>query len=245
MVDWPPRSDEPSIEGDPAVVGVSAPHRVLAFGSWLHAGKASAMEQAVEALRTRGEAFSMSFTTLAGRPIEAQGRAIAGRAVLRLKDASGLKRDLLDLVERHEALLSEAASLRALIEKLPSPVWTRDAAGRLTFVNAAYARAVEALNAADAVDRRLELLDSAARENIARARTPAEPMPAGCRRSSPERGAASTCSTFAPRPAAPGSASMPRKPKPCAARSPAWSMRTAARSIRFPPALPCSTPITG
>ncbi|MGA2312381.1 MAG: PAS-domain containing protein [Xanthobacteraceae bacterium] len=171
MVDWPPGSDEPSIEGDPAVVGVSAPHRVLAFGSWLPAAKASAMEQAVDALRTRGEAFSMSFATLAGRPIEAQGRAIAGRAVLRLKDASSLKRDLLDLVERHEALLSEVASLRTLIERLPSPVWTRDAAGRLTFVNAAYARAVETLNAADAVDRRLELLDSAARENIARART--------------------------------------------------------------------------
>jgi len=171
MVDWPPGSDEPSIEGDPAIVGVAAPHRVLAFGSWLDAGKARAMEQAVEALRTRGEGFSTSFTTLAGRPIEAQGRAVAGRAVLRLKDAGGIKRDLLDLLERHEALLSEVASLRALIERLPSPVWTRDAAGRLTFVNAAYAHAVETLNAADAVDRRLELLDNAARENIARART--------------------------------------------------------------------------
>jgi signal transduction histidine kinase len=171
MVDWPPGSDEPSIEGDPAIVGVAAPHRVLAFGSWLDAGKARAMEQAVEALRTRGEGFSVSFTTLAGRPIEAQGRAVAGRAVLRLKDAGGIKRDLLDLLERHEALLSEVASLRALIERLPSPVWTRDAAGRLTFVNAAYARAVETLNAADAVDRRLELLDNAALENIARART--------------------------------------------------------------------------
>ena len=102
------------------------------------------MEKAVEALRARGEAFSMSFTTLAGRPIEAQGRAIAGRAVLRLKDASGVKRELLELAGRHEALLGEVASLRTLIEKLPSPVWTRDAAGRLTFVNAAYARAVEA-----------------------------------------------------------------------------------------------------
>jgi signal transduction histidine kinase len=171
MVDWPPGSDEPSIEGDPAIVGVAAPHRVLAFGSWLDAGKARAMEQAVEALRTRGEGFSTSFATLAGRPIEAQGRAVAGRAVLRLKDAGGIKRDLLDLLERHEALLREVASLRALIERLPSPVWTRDAAGRLTFVNAAYAHAVETLNAADAVDRRLELLDNAARENIARART--------------------------------------------------------------------------
>jgi signal transduction histidine kinase len=171
MVDWPAASDEPSIEGDPAVVGVSAPHRVLAFGSWLDAGKASAMEQAVEALRARGEAFSMAFTTIAGRPIEAQGRAIAGRAVLRLKDAGGVKRQLLDLAGRHAALLSEIASLRTLIERLPSPVWTRDATGRLTFVNAAYARAVEAPNAAVAVERSLELLDSPARENIARART--------------------------------------------------------------------------
>jgi signal transduction histidine kinase len=115
----------------------------------------------------------MAFTTLAGRPIEAQGRAIAGRAVLRLKDASGIKRELLALAGRHEKLLNEVASLRALIEQLPSPVWTREATGRLTFVNAAYARAVEAQDAADAIERNLELLDSAARESIARTRTQA------------------------------------------------------------------------
>ena len=194
----------------------------------------------------RGEAFRMAFTTLAGRPIEAQGRAIAGRAVLRLKDASGVKRELLDLAGRHESLLSEVASLRALIEQLPSPVWTRDAAGRLTFVNAAYARAVEARDAADAVERHLELLDSAARESHrAGARAPAAPMPAGFPPSSPARGAVSTCSISAPRPAAPASASTLPKRKRCAARSPAWSMRIAARSISSRPASPCSTPISG
>jgi signal transduction histidine kinase len=170
MVDWPAASDEPTIEGDPAVVGASAPHRVLAFGSWLDPLRATAMEQAVEALRSRGEPFSMAFTTLGGRPIEAQGRAIAGRAVLRLKDASGVRRELLDLAGRHETLLTEVASLRALVEKLPSPVWARNAAGRLIFVNAAYARAVEASDPADAIARDLELLDSSAREAVARAR---------------------------------------------------------------------------
>jgi signal transduction histidine kinase len=173
MVDWPAASDEPTIEGDPALVGAAAPHRVLAFGSWLDPHRAAAMEQAVEALRTRGEAFSMAFTTLGGRPIEAQGRAIAGRAVLRLKDASGVKRERLALADRHERLLNEAASLRALIEQLPSPVWTRDTTGRLTFVNAAYTRAVEARDAADAIERNLELLDSAAREAITRGRAQA------------------------------------------------------------------------
>jgi signal transduction histidine kinase len=170
LVDWPAAFDQPTIEGDPAVVGVTAPHRVLAFGSWLEAGQASAMERAVEALRARGEAFSMTLTTLAGHPLEAQGRAIGGRAVLRLKDASGIKRELVELTARHQTLLTEMTSLRALVEKLPSPAWTRDTAGRLTFVNTAYARAVEAKDAADAIERRLELLDSAARDNITRTR---------------------------------------------------------------------------
>ena len=169
MVDWPAGSDEPRIDGDPGIVGVAAPHRVLAFGSWLEPGKAFAMEQAVENLRSRGEGFSLTLTTLHGHPIEVQGRAIGGRAVLRLKDASGVKRDLVELLSRHESLLSEVASLRALIENLPSPVWTRNAAGQLTFANSAYARAVEAKTGADAVTRRLELLDSTARDNILRA----------------------------------------------------------------------------
>ena len=169
-VAWAAGADEPSIDGDPAALGVSASHRVLAFGSWLNPGKATAMEHAVEALRARGEAFTMTLTTLSGHPIEVQGRAIGGRAVLRLKDASGIKRELVELVARYERLSTELASLRALVEKLPSPVWARDAAGKLTFVNAAYARAVEARNAAEAIARHLELLDSAARENITQVR---------------------------------------------------------------------------
>jgi signal transduction histidine kinase len=170
MVDWPAASDEPSIEGDAALVGVSAPHRVLAFGTWLEHGKARAMEQAVDALRSHGEAFAMTLTTLADRPIEAQGRAIGGRAVLRLKDASGIKRDLVTIASRYETLLTELTALRTLIEALPSPAWTRDPTGKLTFVNPAYARAVEAKDAAEAVAQRLELLDGAARESISRSR---------------------------------------------------------------------------
>ena len=94
LVDWPAASDLPNIEGDPEILGVNEPHRALAFGSWLDAGKAAEMERAVEALRARGEAFAMTLTTLAGQPIEAQGRAIGGRAVLRLKDASAVTREL-------------------------------------------------------------------------------------------------------------------------------------------------------
>ncbi|MGB6796906.1 MAG: two-component sensor histidine kinase, partial [Xanthobacteraceae bacterium] len=58
VVVWPASTDEPKIDGDPAAIGVSMPHQVLAFGSWLDAAKASAMERAVDALRSRGEPFS-------------------------------------------------------------------------------------------------------------------------------------------------------------------------------------------
>jgi signal transduction histidine kinase len=170
IVDWPAASENPGIEGDPDMLGVSAPHRVLAFGSWLDAGKAGAMEHAVEALRSRGEPFALMLTTLSGRFVEAYGRAIGGRAVLRLKEVGETTRELVELAEHHQQLQTETAALRTLIETLPSPAWTRDAVGRLTFVNSAYARAVEAKDGAEAVERRLELLDSAARETIAQAR---------------------------------------------------------------------------
>src|ERR1700733_10482960 len=68
VVVWPAGSDEPKIDGDPGAVGVSMVHQVLAFGSWLDAGKASAVEHAVEALRARGEAFAMTLTTRSGHP---------------------------------------------------------------------------------------------------------------------------------------------------------------------------------
>jgi signal transduction histidine kinase len=54
------------------------------------------------------------------------------------------------------------AAFTALIEAAPFPVWWRDATGHLAFVNPAYASAVEARDAGDAVRRGLELIERAA-----------------------------------------------------------------------------------
>jgi signal transduction histidine kinase len=171
LVSWAAADNEPDIMGDTALVtNASIPQRVLAFGSWLEPDKAQAMERATDALRANGESFAMPIMTLSGRAIEADGRAIGGHAVLRLRDVSGSKRELAELHARHEKLLNDMESLRALIEALPSPVWTRDVAGTLTFVNTAYARAVEARDPADALTRALELLNRPAREEASRAR---------------------------------------------------------------------------
>jgi signal transduction histidine kinase len=171
LVSWAAAGNEPDIAGDTTLVTTAAmPLRVLAFGSWLEPDRAQAMERAVDALRSRGESFAMPLTTLAGRAIEADGRAIGGRAVLRLRDVSGVKRELMELNARHDRLTGEMESLRGLVEALPSPVWARDFAGSLVFANAAYVRAVEARDAADAIARRTELLDRAAREEAMRMR---------------------------------------------------------------------------
>ncbi|AMN38811.1 sensor histidine kinase [Rhodoplanes sp. Z2-YC6860] len=171
LVSWAAADNEPEIIGDISLVtNASIPQRVLAFGSWLEPDKAQAMERATDALRAHGEGFAMQLMTTNGRAIEADGRAIGGRAVLRLREVSGPRRELTELQARHDKLLSDMESLRALIDALPSPVWTRDVAGTLTFVNTAYVRAVEARDPTDALNRALELLNRAAREEASRVR---------------------------------------------------------------------------
>jgi signal transduction histidine kinase len=171
LISWAAADNEPDILGDTALVtSASVPQRALAFGSWLEPDKAQAMEHAVDALRADGEGFSMQLMTLAGRAVEADGRAIGGRAVLRLRDASGLKRELAEINARHEKLVSDTESLRMLIDALPSPVWARDISGALTFVNPAYARAVDAKDPGDALARSAELLTRVTRDEASRAR---------------------------------------------------------------------------
>jgi signal transduction histidine kinase len=169
LVEWSATTDRPDIIGDASLVapgGVA--ERVLAFGSWLEPAAAQRMQHAVDTLRSDGRGFVMTLTTAAGRPLEAEGRAIGGRAVLRLRDVSGIEHELIDLAARHDKLMSDVEAMKTLLDSLPAPVWARDQRGRLIFVNSAYARAVEASDSADAVACELELLDRTARDELAR-----------------------------------------------------------------------------
>jgi nitrogen-specific signal transduction histidine kinase len=170
LVAWPAGDDEPEIIGDVGLVtDADAPQRVLAFGLWLEPEAARAIENAVSGLRERGEKFSMTLTTLAGRPIEAEGQVVGGRAILRFKDVSGVKRELAELLGRFQHQVDDADAMRTLVEALPSPIWARDEAGKLIYVNAAYARAVDARDPGEAIARGIELFDRAARTDLFRA----------------------------------------------------------------------------
>ena len=175
LVAWAAASDTPDILGDTTmIIPGGVPERVLAFGTWLDASAAQQMERAVETLRSEGRGFVMNLTTRTARPVEAEGRAVGGSAIVRLRDVSGLERDLIELAARHEKLTSDVETMKGLLDSLPAPVWARDAHGRLIFVNSAYAHAVEATDATDAVARELELLDRNARADLTRARAAGE-----------------------------------------------------------------------
>jgi signal transduction histidine kinase len=167
VIAWSTTDDEPEIIGDPGLVtDMAAPEHVLDFGSWLEGEQARVIESALEALRARGVGFAMTLTTLSDRLIEADGQAIGGRAVLRLRNVSGIKHELGDLLVRHHKQIEETEALRTLVDAVTVPIWARDATGRLIFANKAYARAVEARDCADVVERGIELFDAAARAGL-------------------------------------------------------------------------------
>ena len=171
VVAWGNADGQPDIEGDLTLVTDSpVPRRVLGFGSWLAPETAQILERCVERLRDRGEAFRLAIVSLSQRYLEVDGRAISGKAVMRIRDVSGDRLELTRLRERHGKALVEAEVMQALLDNIPNPVWMRDQSGRLSKVNAAYAQAVEAREPALAVSEGAELLDRSTRDAAAKAR---------------------------------------------------------------------------
>ncbi len=170
LIAWPAGEDRPQISGDvSSMTGQEQPQRVLAFGTWLAPGPALQMDRAVETLRESGEGFWLNLTASNGTPIEVLGRAIGGQAVVRIRELSGVRRELAETNLRHNALLQETEMLRGFAQAAPWPIWAKRADGTLQYANDAYARAADAANVADAIDRKLELLDSGDRADMERA----------------------------------------------------------------------------
>ena len=171
VISWPAGSDLAEIGGDLSLLVPpgTPPRRLLALGTWLAPEPSLRLEHAIGALRSSGTGFALYVTTLSGRAIEATGRAVGGQAIVRLRDLSGLRREIAEMTLRHNAVLEETDILRSFASAVPWPIWARRADGSLIFANPAYAAATEATSAAEAIDRNLDILDSADRNDMARA----------------------------------------------------------------------------
>src|ERR1700694_447507 len=172
LISWAAGDNRPQISGDTALLMPQEsqqyqPQRILAFGTWLPPEPALQMDHAVDALLEAGEGFLLNLTTSNGHAIEAMGRAIGGPAIGRIRGLSGLRKELAETNLRHKALLEETEMLRGFVAAAPWPIWAKGAKGGLSYTNAAYARATEAVSVADAIDRD-ELLDSGDRGDMDR-----------------------------------------------------------------------------
>lgn len=142
---------------------------ILRFGQWLETPSADAVKASLDKLFANGRSFSIILKTRAGGTLEAEGRAAGGRAVLRFKDVSTYKAEIARIDEQHHALARDIKSSRALLDTLPMPVWLRDPAGRLIWVNSAYVKAVEADNELEVLEGQIELLETRQRKQVAKA----------------------------------------------------------------------------
>jgi signal transduction histidine kinase len=174
LISWAAGDNRPQISGDtlllmPPDTQSSPPQRILAFGTWLPPEPALQMDHAVDALREAGEGFLLNLTTSNGHSVEAMGRAIGGQAIVRIRELSGLRRELAETNLRLKALSEETEMLRGFAAAAPWPIWAKHARGGISYANPAYAGATEAAGVADAIDRDLELLDSGDRNDMDRA----------------------------------------------------------------------------
>ncbi len=173
LIAWAAGAEMPEISGDLSMLSPRAadhpPQRILAFATWLHPEQALQLDRAVDALRDRGESFLFQIVTSVGRTVEVMGRAVGGQAVVRIRELTGVRRELSELSQRFAALNAESSLLRAFMQVLPYPLWTRRDNGALAYVNDAYARATDAASPEDALARSLELLDTDDRSALARA----------------------------------------------------------------------------
>lgn len=145
---------------------------LLRFGLWLDPKSAQNLKTGLDTLFAQGRAFNLILKTAAGGHLEADGRAAGGRAVLRLRDVAGYKRDLSAILDLHANLARDIRSSRALLDALPSPAWLRGEDGRLSWVNAAYVKAVEAKSESDVLKCQIELLESRQRAAVTAAMKP-------------------------------------------------------------------------
>jgi signal transduction histidine kinase len=171
VIAWAGADDPGEIDGDFGLVDSEPnPNSALAFSSWLPEKSAQTLEGLVARLRERGESFKISLKNSADRHIEIEGRPVGGHAVMRIRDVSGDRLEVNRLAELQAQTKQDLEAFRAMLETLPAPAWVRDRDGRLSWVNSAYARAVEAKGQPDVIAGGLELIERPTRETIASSR---------------------------------------------------------------------------
>ncbi|WP_246263340.1 sensor histidine kinase [Parasphingopyxis algicola] len=154
-------------------LGFSAPPKRLAdLKDVLSEDRFADFSETVKAACRTAKPFGMELrVTGSDRILYAQGGPapdeLGGNqaAMIWIFDATDTRSEILALTSRADRAVEALDALSGLIEAAPFPMWHRAPDLRLTLVNQAYVRAVEAENAAEVIARGLELVEMSGRDS--------------------------------------------------------------------------------
>ena len=137
--------------------------RLLDFPEWLEPASASELAYKYGCFLSRAEDFTQSVQTSAGIALEIEARATASGPMLRIRPLTDTRARSVQLADQLTKTVRELDTFRNLLNELPAPLWLRSATGHLSWVNKAYAKAVDAASPAQVVAQGYELLDQSTR----------------------------------------------------------------------------------
>lgn len=132
---------------------------LLRFGLWIEPVSAQEFKKSLDQLFEAGASFRLQLKTKAGGYFEADGCAVGVRAILRLRDISGLREKFAEAQEERKHLLRNIELQYALLDAIDFPIWMGDHSGRLCWANQSYVRYVEGSDRKEVLERQLELLE--------------------------------------------------------------------------------------
>ncbi|MEM7620737.1 MAG: ATP-binding protein [Pseudomonadota bacterium] len=166
-------SGEPSVitnnllQGDTGIPSESK--EIVSFRSWLEPDSAVDLESALEQMFKVGQAFNIMLKTLVGAELEADGRTVGGRIILKFRDVAGWRAELSEMSELKRRMKADAISKQTLLDAIPMPIWFRDGDGRLSWVNHSYVKLVNAQSLESVTKKQIELLEKRQRVDVVKA----------------------------------------------------------------------------
>lgn len=139
----------------------------LRFATWMPEFDAARLSSAIDRLIGTAEPFRIEIEIGEDHAIEAAGRTEGEIALVRFTALDGLREEIAKLRIENERAVSTIETMQTLFDAAPLPMWLRGRDRELVWTNRAYARAVDARDVEDAIERRLELFNAQDRAAIA------------------------------------------------------------------------------
>jgi signal transduction histidine kinase len=138
--------------------------KIMNFSEWLEPVSAAELGHRLRMFSSQGDVFMQGVQTVAGKTLEVGARHTPSGPMLRFRPLSELREQSVKHADQLAKATRELETLRAVLNEIPVPIWIRNTAGQLAWVNKSYAQLVEAKDPQTVVSQGYELLDATSRQ---------------------------------------------------------------------------------